>query len=115
MNPYKRSVRVADLLREEISLIVMRRIKDPRLGFVTVTAVKVTDDLKLARVYISVMDKKNAESSLEVLTSAKGFIRSELSKTVKLKYIPQLEFFKDESIEYGERIDKLLDEIKDRE
>ncbi len=115
MHPYKRSKRVSDLLREEIATIVMRRLKDPRLGFVTITAVKVTDDLKLARVYASVLDRKEREAAVEILNSASGFIRGELSRRVKLKYIPKLEFFFDESIEYGERIDALLDEIKEKE
>lgn len=112
MHPYKRSKRVSDLLREEIALIVMRRIKDPRLGFVTITAVETTEDLKLARVYISVFDKATTDQTLEILNAARGFIRGELSRSVKMKYIPQLEFFNDKSIEYGERIDHLLDEIK---
>jgi ribosome-binding factor A len=115
MHPYKRSIRVSDLLREEIALIIMNRIKDPRLGFITVTSVKVTDDLKIARVYLSVFNKEETEKSVEILNSAKGFIRAELSRKVKLKYIPQLEFFNDKSIEYGERIDHLLDKIKEDE
>jgi ribosome-binding factor A len=112
MHPYKRSERINDLLREEIALIIMRRIKDPRIGFVTVTSVEVTVDLKLARVYVSVLKKEELASTLEILNAAKGFIRSELSKSVKMKFIPALEFMHDTSIEYGERIDSLLKQIK---
>ncbi len=114
MLPYKRSQRVSDLLREEIADIVMNRLKDPRVGFVTVTGVKITEDLKLASVYVSVMKPEEREATLEILTSAKGFIRSELSKRVRMKFIPTLTFRIDESIEYGYRIEKLLKEIREK-
>ncbi len=115
MLPYKRSERVGDLLREEIADIIMRRVKDPRIGFVTVTSVRVTDDLRIARVYISVLKKEERQQTLAALTSARGFIRSELGKRVRMKILPRLEFFEDESIEYGARIDALLKRIKDEE
>lgn len=113
MHPYKRSERVGDLLKEEIALIIMRKIKDPRIGFVTVTDVKVTEDLKLARVYVSVLDRENTERSIEILNSARGFVHSELNKNIKMKFIPHIEFYHDGSGEYGERIDALLKKIKD--
>jgi len=113
MHPYKRSARVNDLLREEVALIIMRKIKDPRLGFVTVTGVKVTDDLKLARIYISVLKKEEIESTLKILNGAGKFIRSELARVIKMKTIPQLEFFYDSSGDYGERIDTLLKQIRE--
>lgn len=112
MLPYKRSRRVADLLKEEISEIIMRRLKDPRLGFVTVVDVSVTDDLKLARVYVSTLKDEEKAHTIEILQSAKSFIRSELSKRLRMKTVPELEFRVDTSIEYGSRIDKLLREIK---
>ncbi len=112
MLPYKRSKRIGDLLREEVADIVMRRVKDPRLGFLTVTSVEVTDDLKIARVYVSVLNKDETRLTLDILTSAKGFIRSELRRRVRMKVIPELEFHEDESIEYGARIDELLERIK---
>lgn len=112
MLPYKRSRRVADLLKEEISEIIMRRLKDPRLGFITVVDVSVTDDLKLARVYVSTLKDEEKKNTIEILQSAKSFIRSELSKRLRMKSIPELEFRIDTSIEYGSRIDKLLKEIK---
>lgn len=115
MHPYKRSVRVADLLKEEIADIVLHKLKDPRVGFITVTHVKVTDDLKFARVYVTVLDKAQEETTIAVLNAAKGFFRTELSKRVKMKVLPKLEFFKDESMEYGSRIDELLRRIKEEE
>lgn len=112
MLPYKRSQRVSDLLREEIAEIIMRRLKDPRLGFVTVTGVDITDDLKIARVFISVLKEEEKETTLDILNSAKSFIRSEVAKRVRMKTIPTFEFRIDESVEYGARIDRLLKEIK---
>lgn len=112
MLPYKRSQRVSDLLREEIAEIIMRRLKDPRLGFVTVTGVDITEDLKIARVFVSVLKEEDRELTLEILNSAKSFVRSEVAKRVRMKVIPTIEFRIDESIEYGARIDKLLKEIK---
>ncbi len=112
MLPYKRSQRVSDLLRQEIADIIMRKVKDPRLGFVTVTGVDLTDDLKVARVYISCLKDEEKEASLEILNAAKGFIRGEVAKRIRMKVLPSLEFRFDESVGYGDRIDKLLKEIK---
>ncbi|MFN3395284.1 MAG: 30S ribosome-binding factor RbfA [Thermodesulfovibrionales bacterium] len=114
MLPYKRSQRVSDLLREEIAEIIMRRLKDPRLGFVTVTGVDITEDLKIAKVFVSVLKEEEKEATLDILNSAKSFIRSEVAKRVRMKTIPAIEFRLDESIEYGAKIDRLLKEIKER-
>lgn len=92
----------------------MRRVKDPRLGFVTVTDVSLSEDLKIARVYISVLNSDEKTVSLEILNSAKGLIRSEVAKRVRSKFIPTLEFWIDESIEQGFKIDKLLKEISEK-
>jgi ribosome-binding factor A len=112
MLPYKRSQRVSDLLRQEIADIIMRRLKDPRLGFVTVTGVDITDDLKIARVFVSCLKEEERETTLEILNSAKNFVRSEVAKRVRMKIIPSIEFRVDESLGYGDRIEKLLKEIK---
>lgn len=112
MLPYKRSQRVGDLIREEVADIIMNKLKDPRVGFVTVTGVDITEDLKLAKVYISVLKEEEKEASLEILNSAKGFIRAELSKRVRMKFIPDLTFRVDESIEYGDKIERLLKDIR---
>lgn len=112
MLPYKRSQRVSDLIREEIADIIMNKVKDPRLGFVTVTGAKITEDLKIATVYISILKKEEKEAALEIINSAKGFIRAELAKRLRMKFIPSLTFRIDESLEYGVRIERLLKEIK---
>lgn len=114
-HPYKRSVRVADLLHHEIADIVLHKLKDPRLGFITITAVDVSSDLRVAKVYFTVLDDKRIDETLDVLTSSKSFIRKELAGRVQLKYLPDLVFNKDESILYGRKIDKILDEIKEKE
>jgi len=112
MLPYKRSQRVRDLLKEEIADIIMHKMKDPRIGFVTVTGVDLTDDLKMAIVYVSVLKEEEKAASLEILNAAKSFVRSELSKRVRLRFIPSIDFRTDASIEYGSKIDKLLDDIR---
>ncbi len=112
MLPYKRSQRVGDLLRREIADIIMRKVKDPRIGFVTVTGVDLTDDLKIARVYISCLKQDEKEATIDILNSARSFIRSEVGKRVRIKVLPSIEFRFDESLGYGDRIDKLLKEIK---
>lgn len=112
MQPYKRTQRLNILLREEIAELVMKKIKDPRLGFVTVTDVEISSDLKIAKVFISIMNDDDIDVSMDILNSAQGIIRSELSKRIRLKYIPSLEFKIDKSIRHGVRIDELLREIK---
>jgi len=114
MHPYKRSARLGLLIKEEVADIILRKVKDPRLGFVTVTDVKMTEDLKIARVFISVMKEEQEGLSLEIISSAKGMIRAELSKRIRVKFIPTLEFMIDQSIETGSRIDELLREIRGR-
>lgn len=102
------------MLRQEIADIIMRRLKDPRIGFVTVTGVDLTDDLKIARVYISCLKEGEREATLEILNSAKSFVRAEIGKRVRLKVLPSIEFKTDESLGYGDRIDRLLREIKEK-
>lgn len=95
--------------------IIMRRVKDPRIGFLTVTDVEMSEDLKLAKIYISVFKADERELTLEILNSAKGLIRSELAKRIRVKFIPSLDFRIDKSVEHGDKIDRLLKEIKGKE
>jgi len=113
MPRYKRSERVGDLLREVIADIFMHKIKDPRIGFVTVTGVEVSDDLHRAKVFLSIYKEEEREEMLKVIEMAKGFIRRELGKRISLRFIPELFFKLDKSIEYGTRIDRILEEIHD--
>lgn len=115
MLPYKRSQRVSDLLREEIADIIFFKLKDPRIGFLTVTGVDVTDDIKIAVVHVSVLKTEEREATLEILNSARSFIRAELSKRLKMNFIPTIDFRLDTSAEYGSRIEQLLNEIRKKE
>ncbi len=112
MHPYKRSARVGDLIREEIADIIMNKIKHKTLGFVTVTGAKVSDDLRHATVYLSVLNDEEGGRTVRKLNSSVSFIKGELGRRLKMKYVPELTFRIDESIEYGRKIDRLLDEVK---
>jgi len=112
MHPYKRSTRLGDLIREEVAEIIMHKMRDPRLGFVTVTYARISDDLRHATIYISVFEDSKREDTLNILMTSASFIRSELAKKLKIKYIPSLTFRMDRSIEEGLKIDGLLDSIK---
>ncbi|KPK64229.1 hypothetical protein AMJ83_03090 [candidate division WOR_3 bacterium SM23_42] len=104
-----RKERVASIIGRQISEIIAHEMKDPRLGFVTITTVDVSDDLKTAIVYFSSLNDKS--EGLETLNRAKGYIRSHLANRVRMKYLPNLEFKIDNSFEYGKKIDALLDDI----
>jgi len=90
----------------------MHKMRDPRLGFVTVTYARISDDLRHATIYISVFEDSKREDTLNILMTSASFIRSELAKKLKIKYIPSLTFRMDRSIEEGLKIDGLLDSIK---
>lgn len=111
-----RSTRVGEQMKKELGEIIGRKIKDPRIGFVTVTDVQVTGDLQQATVFISVLgDEKQKEETLKGLEKAAGFIRSEIGQRIRLRKTPEIEFEFDESIEYGNRIDTLLQQLKKEE
>ena len=108
-----RSRRVAGLLKSEISDIIRERIKDPLVGFVTITDVVLSDDLKLAKIYFSVFgDEGTKKDSLKGLERARTFIQNELSHRVHLRYLPVLRFYLDESWNYGARIDRIIDDLQ---
>jgi ribosome-binding factor A len=109
-----RSNRVGEQMKKELSEIISRKLKDPRIGFVTVTDVEVTGYLQQATVYISVLgDEKVKEQTLLGLSKSKGFIRSEIGQRIRLRKTPELSFEFDSSIAYGNRIDSLLRDIQE--
>lgn len=111
---YKRSEKVGEAIHEEVSRLLVKGIKDPRVGFVTITGVKVTDDLHLATIYFTVVGSDEERKATEAgLNSAKGFIRKELGKTMRMRYTPDILFRYDETIAYGSRIEGLLKQIHD--
>lgn len=104
--------RVSEQIKKELSQIIQMELKDPRIGFITVTGVETTSDLSQARIYLSVLGSdEQKEATLKALASATGFLRSELGKRMKLRHTPELLFKFDSSIEYGSRIESMLAEI----
>jgi ribosome-binding factor A len=111
-----RANRVGEQMKKELSDIIGRKIKDPRIGFVTVTDVQVTGDLQQAKVFISVLgDEEQRDNTLKGLAKAKGFIRSEIGQRIRLRKTPEIIFEFDESIDYGNRIESLLHQIHNEE
>jgi len=112
--PFRRTDRVADLIRRELANLVQTGLKDPRVGFVSITGVEVSPDLKQAKVHVSVYGTPEEQvSSLEGLQSATGYVRSVLKRTLHLKRIPELVFYLDDSIAQGARINAALASLKD--
>lgn len=108
----RRTLQVGDFLREELSEIIRREVKDPRIGFMSITEVEVTPDLRTARVFVSVLgsDEERAET-LKALRSAARFIRFHLRPRMRMRQIPELEFRDDRSMEHAQRIDRALKDL----
>ncbi|HEA47069.1 MAG TPA: 30S ribosome-binding factor RbfA [bacterium] len=107
----RRAKRAGRLIQEEISKIIQRELKDPRIGFVTVTGVDITDDLRYAKVFITVLKRENKKKTLKGLERAKGFIRREIGQRIKMRFTPEIEFRFDEAIEQGAHIEDVLRNI----
>lgn len=105
--------KVNQAVKREVSSIIHSELKDPRLEFVTITSVEVSRDLQHARVTFSVLgDEKKAESAIQGLESARGFIRKLIGQRIRLRYTPDIEFIFDKTVEYSVRIEEALEEIK---
>jgi ribosome-binding factor A len=116
MSNFKRADRVADLIKMEIADLLLKQVRDPRIGSVTITGVKVTDDLRMARVFFVEMGKDTCSAEVQAgLGKATGFLRRELSRRLQLRHVPELLFTYDPSFAYGSRIDTLLMEIQRNE
>jgi ribosome-binding factor A len=114
MTSSRRQRRVAELIQEELGTFLERHVDDPSLEWVTVTAVEVTPDLQLARVYFSVIgDEDRRREAQQGLERASGYLRRELASALQLRLVPELRFFYDDSLDRGRRIDELLEEIRD--
>jgi ribosome-binding factor A len=113
---YKRSDRVADLLREEIAELIQRRVKDPRVGAVTITSVTVSDDLRHAKVFYCVTGRDAEREAIDKgLEQAKGFIKAQLGRRIRLKHMPELQFIYDTSFDYADKIGLLLRKLHDHD
>lgn len=107
--------RLNHAFQEEISMILMTEIKDEDIKFVTITGVETTSDLSYAKVYFTVLDDTKRKSTLEALNGAASFIRGKLSERVEVRHTPELKFIYDTSIEYGNHIDEIIDNINKEE
>ncbi len=113
---FKRADRVGDAIRREISEMLIRGIKDPRVAPVTITRVHISDDLRVARVYFSVMGSEtDRKESIEGLNSAKGYIKREMGRRIHLRYVPDLVFEYDPSAEYADHINRLIKDLQHEE
>ena len=113
MTLFSRADRVSGLIQEVLSNLLKKSIHDPRLEMTTITKVKMSPDLKLARIYFTIYgDHKKSEDAAKGFESARGFIKRNLARRLNLRYMPDLKFFYDESFEYGLHIDQLLKKIK---
>jgi ribosome-binding factor A len=112
--PGSRPGRVADQLRAEIADLIAREVHDPGIGFLTITHVNVTPDLQTARVYYTTLGDENARrETARALTRAVPFLRRHIGRRVRLKRVPELEFFFDETVARGDRVEQLLQDIAD--
>jgi len=112
----RRSVRVGDQILKEMALLLIHRVMDPRVQGVTLTGIRLSRDLKTARVFFSVMGEQDrVEGAKNGLEHAKGFIKREIGHRLPLKYVPDLVFVHDPSLERGNHMDRILKEIRDRE
>jgi len=110
-----RAERVADVIRRELGMLLERAVKDPRVGFVTVTRVEVTRDLRTARVAVTILgDRSQEKKSLAGLLAAQGFLRHELGQRLGLRYTPELEFHLDQSLESESRVEELLRQMREK-
>lgn len=104
--------KLQEFIKQEVSQMLMRGMKDPRIGFTTVTDVEVTGDLRQAKIYVSLFgsDKEKADT-LQALKHARGHVRSELGKILNLRHVPEIDFDKDTSLDYSMHIESLINEI----
>ena len=105
--------KLQELIKQEMSKMLLTDLKDPRIGFVTVTDVEMTGDLREAKIYVSIMGgEEQVKNSLEGLQSALGFIRREIGQRIRLRFTPEISFALDKSLDYGEHIQKLLLQVE---
>ena len=104
-----RAQRLGDQLQTELAELIQKEVRDPRIGFVTVTEVRMSSDLNYARVYVSIMgDAEQTEESMAALLRAQGFLRAQIGRRMKLRHVPELRFEVDETLDQAEHIDALL-------
>jgi ribosome-binding factor A len=108
-----RQRKVAERIQQLVSTVIDRKVKDPDTGFVTITHVRVSPDLRIASIYFTTLGNQEAtQRSLEALNRANNFIRNEIAAHLKMRFVPELRFFIDDTLEYARKIEKILDDIK---
>ncbi len=113
MSNFKRTDRIAEMIQRKLAQIIPQEVKDPRLkGIITISAVKVAADLSHAKVYFTVFNDDKTLAAT-ILNAAAGYLRSALARSITLRTVPQLHFVYDESIEYGERLSRLIDKANE--
>ncbi len=106
---FLRSDRVAGQLRRELAKLIQQEVKDPAVGFISVSDVEVTRDLSHAKIYVTVFDSDEAPACIKALNKAGGFLRNRLGKMLRMRLIPELSFLHDASVETGQRVGELID------
>lgn len=105
--------KIQELIKQEVSSMVLRELKDPRIGFATITQVEASGDLRHAKIFVSIMgNEEQKRQTLEGLKNALGFIRSELAKRIRLRYMPEITLHLDTTLDYSVKIQELLDKVK---
>ena len=116
MRPFSRSDRVGGLIKEVMGELLRKQISDPRLAKAVITDVEVTRDLRLAKIYFATSSGENApKDAMEAFGRARGFLKRELAQRLALRYMPDIQFFYDASIDYGARIEQLLKSVKEHD
>ncbi|MCI8272398.1 MAG: 30S ribosome-binding factor RbfA [Erysipelotrichaceae bacterium] len=104
--------RISGIIQKEVSEIIQFSLKDPKVGFITITDVRVTNDLSIAKIYVSFLGQDaRKEAGMKALERSKGFIRSELAKRMSIRKVPSLVFLADDSLEKGNKIEKIIADI----
>lgn len=107
--------KIESLLKEEISLIFLHKVQDRKLSLITITNVKISPDVRYAKIYLSVYEKEKREEVLFKVNELKGWIRSQLAGRVQLRYVPELDFFIDDTLDYVEKMEGLFKKIHEND
>ncbi|MCZ7601783.1 MAG: 30S ribosome-binding factor RbfA [Melioribacteraceae bacterium] len=107
-----RREKIEHLIKEELSLIFLHKLQDPEFGLTTITSVKVSPDVRIAKVYFSVFNKENREMMLNKVNELSGFIRGQLAQKVKLRHTPELHFYIDDTIDYVEKMENIFKKLQ---
>ncbi|MCK5146019.1 30S ribosome-binding factor RbfA [bacterium] len=110
----KRKFQVGGQIKTAVSEVIRTRLSDPRIGFVTVTDVEMSDDLRYAKIYFSVLgEEEQLKNSLKILKGARKFIQTETASRIRIRFMPEIDFYIDKSLAYGARIEELLNSVQD--